>query len=154
MKNSNIRVRPGTIADIDTIVEFNMSMARETEDINLQRERLRDGVTEVFEDSARGFYILAECDGRIVGQTMITYEWSDWRNAVFWWVQSVYVLPAYRRLGIFRTIFENIKLMAEEAANVCGFRLYVDKDNHLAKQAYRRLGMNSSHYELYEIEIP
>ena len=84
---------------------------------------------------------------------MITYEWSDWRNGVFWWIQSVYVLPSYRRAGVFRSLFEYIKRMAENTSNVCGLRLYVHKNNHLAKQAYESLNMEQSHYELYEMPI-
>ena len=153
MENHAIRVRRATGSDIDTIVDFNMAMAKETEGMELPRQRLRKGVTAVFEDSTRGFYIVAECSGRIVGQTMITYEWSDWRNGVFWWIQSVYVLPRYRKVGIFRSVFHHIKTMAETAPNVCGFRLYVDRDNRPAKMAYDSLGMERSHYELYEMAL-
>jgi GNAT superfamily N-acetyltransferase len=130
-----------------------MEMARETENIDLSRQQLTNGVNSVLEDSTKGFYVLAECDGRIVGQAMITYEWSDWRNATFWWIQSVYVLPSHRRMGVFRSLFEYIKRVAENASNVCGLRLYVDRSNHPAKQAYESMGMGESHYELYEMSL-
>jgi len=83
---------------------------------------------------------------------MITYEWSDWRNAIFWWIQSVYVLPEYRKIGVFRSIFRQIKAMADQS-NVCGLRLYVDRDNLIAKKAYQGLGMSESHYDLFEMTI-
>ena len=153
MKLYNICVRPAIMADVDTIADFNAAMARETEGVDLPRQRLKNGVTSVFEDSTKGFYVVAECDGKAVGQAMITYEWSDWRNGMFWWIQSVYVLPRYRKIGVFRSLFEYIERMAESASNVCGFRLYVDKNNYLAKQAHESLGMEKSHYELYEMPL-
>ena len=153
MESHSVRVRRATIADVDTIVDFNTAMARETENIILPRQRLTDGVTSVFEDSTKGFYVVAESDGRVVGQMMITYEWSDWRNGVFWWIQSVYVLSSHRRMGVFRSLFEHIKCMAESASNVCGLRLYVASENHPAKQAYQNLDMEKSHYELYEMSF-
>lgn len=150
MKPQDIKIRLGVKEDIDTIAKFNAEMAWETEGIDLSLERLKKGVAGLFEDSRRGFYVIAECDGKVVGQTMITYEWSDWRNADFWWIQSVYVLPEYRRAGIFRGIFEHIKSMAK-ASNVCGFRLYVNKHNSQAKNAYENLGLECSYYEMYEV---
>jgi ribosomal protein S18 acetylase RimI-like enzyme len=152
MNEIKITIRRSTPNDIQTIVNFNMEIARETENINLSHQKLTDGVIALFEDDKKGFYIVAECDGSVVGQTMITYEWSDWRNSIFWWIQSVYVLPDYRKIGVFRSIFEQIKSMATQS-NVCGLRLYVVKDNTIAKKAYQSLGMNESHYDLYEMTI-
>ena len=137
--------------DIDTIVNFNRAMAKETEDINLPLQRLRNGVAGVFEDSTRGFYVVAERNGEVIGQTLVTDEWSDWRNGVFWWIQSVYVLPDYRRAHVFRSLFQYIKNTAEGRSGICGFRLYVDRSNFSAKQAYESLGMEESSYELYEM---
>jgi GNAT superfamily N-acetyltransferase len=148
----NIKIRHGIKSDIDIIVRFNKEMAYETEGISLDQEKLNDGVKAVFEHDTKGFYIVAECDGNLVGQAMITYEWSDWRNAIYWWIQSVYVLPEYRKVGVFRSIFEQIKSMANKS-NVCGLRLYVDRDNKIAKKAYQNLGMCESHYDLFEMMI-
>jgi GNAT superfamily N-acetyltransferase len=147
---NEISVRQATRNDIDIIVHFNSEMAHETENIILSQQILTNGVTAVFEDSTKGFYIVAECDGTVVGQAMITYEWSDWRNAIVWWIQSVYILPDYRKSGVFRSIFEQIKLLAKES-NACGLRLYVDRGNIIAKKAYKNLGMEESHYDLYEM---
>ena len=149
---NEISVRQATRNDIDIIVHFNSEMAYETENIILSQQKLTNGVTAVFEDSTKGFYIVAECDGTVVGQAMITYEWSDWRNAVVWWIQSVYILPDYRKIGMFRSIFEQIKLLAKES-NACGLRLYVDRSNIIAKKAYNNLGMEESHYDLYEMML-
>ncbi len=151
MQSDNIHIRRAMKADVDTIVSFNIEMARETEDLALPRPRLTDGVNAMFEDITKGFYVIAECDGKVVGQAMITYEWSDWRNGIFWWIQSVYVLPQYRRIGVFRSLFEHIKLIAEKASDVCGLRLYVEKNNHAAKQTYESLGMAESHYDIREM---
>jgi GNAT superfamily N-acetyltransferase len=153
MKQQNIQIRLADKNDIDTIAKFNAEMAWESENINLSMERLKKGVAGLFEDSRRGFYVVAECDGKVVGQTMITYEWSDWRNANFWWIQSVYVMPEYRRFGVFRSIVEHIKHKAEESSDVCGFRLYVSKYNSQAKKAYESMGMEMSYYEFYELSF-
>jgi len=152
MGESRIQVRRAKPDDIETIVRFNTELAYDTENIVLSRQTLLDGVTAMFEDPLKGFYVIAECDGVVVGQTMITYEWSDWRNAIFWWVQSVYVLPDYRKIGVLRSIFEQIKSLAMES-NVCGLRLYVYKDNNVAKKAYQSLGMKESHYDFYEMML-
>ena len=153
MESYFVRVKRATIADVDTIVDFNAAMARETENIILSRQRLTEGVNSVFEDSTKGFYVVAEYGGRIVGQMMITYEWSDWRNGFFWWIQSVYVLSSHRRMGIFRSLFDHVKRMAENTPNVCGLRLYVANENHAAKQTYQNLDMKKSHYEFYEMSF-
>lgn len=153
MVKHNISVRVASKADIGTIVSFNKRMAFETENITLSEDRLTKGVAAVFEDKTKGFYIVAECDGYVVGQAMITYEWSDWRNSLFWWIQSVYVLPGYRRAGVFRAIFMQIKSMAENESKTCGLRLYVEKNNAVAKQTYENLGMRESHYDLFEIPL-
>lgn len=150
MRADAIHVRLAVEADIDTIVRFNTEMARETEGIVLSCKRLTDGVTAVLRDDTKGFYVVAECSGKVVGQAMITYEWSDWRNSIFWWLQSVYVMPQYRRTGVFRALLNHIKFMVEERSDVCGLRLYVHQDNHTAKRTYENLGMENSHYQLYE----
>lgn len=150
--NERIIIRYAKIDDVDAIVKFNLEMAFETEGITLSVEKLVNGVRAVFEDNSKGFYVVAECDNKPVGQAMITYEWSDWRNAIFWWIQSVYVVPEYRRAGVFRSIFTYIKSLAE-SSNVCGIRLYVEKNNCIAKNVYKKLGMEESHYDLYELML-
>jgi GNAT superfamily N-acetyltransferase len=152
MEERKIHIRKAIQNDTNVIVRFNSEMAHETENIKLSQQKLIKGVTSVFEDSTKGFYFVAECDGTVVGQAMITYEWSDWRNAIVWWIQSVYILPEYRKIGVFRSIFEQIKLMARES-NACGLRLYVDRSNIIAKKAYKNLGMEESHYDLYEMYL-
>ncbi len=148
-----VNIRRAETNDVDTIADFNIEMAGETEDIVLPRLRLLKGVKALLEDISKGFYVMAELDGKPVGQAMITYEWSDWRDSTFWWIQSVYVLPQYRRMGVFRALFHHIKLIAEETTDVCGLRLYVEQGNHAAKQTYESLGMEESHYELREIML-
>ncbi len=153
MEKSKIHVRFAKEEDIDYIIKFNKEMAFETESITLSYQKLKDGVSAVFKDKNKGFYIVAENDGNLVGQALITFEWSDWRNAFFWWIQSVYVVPEYRRAGIFRSIFEQIKTISKGASNVCGLRLYVEKNNTVAKRVYENLGMKESHYDLYEMML-
>jgi GNAT superfamily N-acetyltransferase len=128
-------------------------MARETEGKVLEPFRLRDGVKAVLQREDLGFYLMAEVDGQAVGQLLVTTEWSDWRNAFFWWVQSVYVRPDYRRMGVYRALDQEVRVEAGRRGNVCGIRLYVDGENLTAQQVYRRLGMSQSRYHMYEIEF-
>ena len=150
---SNITVRRGTADDQATIVEFNAALAWESEGKTLDVDTLTTGVAAVFSNDDRGFYCIAESEGRVVGQLMITYEWSDWRNGYFWWIQSVYVSSDYRRRGVYRALEAYVKAEAEAEGNVCGFRLYVEKNNHVAQQVYASLGMVQSDYDLLEIDF-
>jgi GNAT superfamily N-acetyltransferase len=128
-------------------------MAFETEDKGLDEEKLRSGVLAALNNETLGFYLLAEIDGRTTGQLMITTEWSDWRNAYFWWIQSVYVVPEFRRRGVYRALDRQVRQDAQAAGNVCGIRLYVERTNHRAQQVYVNLGMSRSHYDMYEVEF-
>jgi GNAT superfamily N-acetyltransferase len=104
----------------------------------------------VFADEKKGFYVVAEDAGRIVAGLMVTFEWSDWRNAWFWWIQSVYVLPDYRGRRIYAELYDFVKALAEKGGNVCGYRLYVEKENLKAQKVYEKVGMDASHYLMYE----
>ena len=153
MTDGQITVRPATREDVEVLVGFNRAMAAETEDLELDAERLRAGTLAVLVDPARGFYQIAEIDGRAAGMLMITREWSDWRNGTFWWIQSVYVDPAFRRRGVYRAMHEHVVRDARAAADVCGVRLYVERENHRAQQTYQALGMSPSSYAMYEVDF-
>jgi len=146
----NITIRNAASSDAPLIAEFNEAMAQETETLTLDRERLQKGVEALLADSSKGFYLVAESNNTVVGQLMITYEWSDWRNADFWWIQSVYVHPSYRKHGVFRSLYRYIESLARTRGNVCGLRLYVEKENEHARKTYEALGMTPSHYQLME----
>jgi GNAT superfamily N-acetyltransferase len=150
----NITIRLANSSDAPIIAQFNAAMAKETEGIELHDEHLRKGVEALFLDSSKGLYYVAEVENKIVGQLLITYEWSDWRNATFWWIQSVYVFPEYRNRGIFRALYRYVESLARNRGDVCGLRLYVEKGNNRACLAYETLGMKKSHYEMMEIDIP
>ena len=138
---------------METIARFNAAMALETEHLALDAPRLLEGVRRLVEDPSRGFYLVA-CEGaRVVGQLMITYEWSDWRNGTFWWIQSVYVEPDYRGRGVFKALYGHIEGMARAAADVCGLRLYVEGENLRAQQVYERLGMRATPYQMFEVDF-
>ena len=141
--------REAVPADASTIIDFQLAMARETEELELDREVLTRGVNAVFADPTLGRYYIAESDNRVVGSLMITYEWSDWRNGMVWWIQSVYVLPELRGRGVYAGLYAHIKAIVEASA-VRGIRLYVDKRNVPAQKVYTRLGMNGEHYLVYE----
>ena len=145
-----IEVREATRADAPTIAEFNSAIARETEDKTLDAAVVGPGVATLLADPSKGRYWVAESGGQIVGQLMVTYEWSDWRNGTIWWIQSVYVHPDWRRRGIFSTLYRHVEsLVAEEPAAV-GLRLYVEQQNERAQQTYRALGMVTPGYVVME----
>jgi GNAT superfamily N-acetyltransferase len=142
-------IRQATSADIETIVDFQKKMAWETEKLNLDGNLVSEGVAGVFKEPSRGRYYVAEVDGLVVASLLITYEWSDWRNTNVWWFQSVYVLAPYRRTGIFRQMYTEVKNEAERN-NIAGLRLYVESNNFKARLTYESLGMSSEHYTMYE----
>jgi len=149
----NLRIRRAAAPDAEVIAGYNAAMALETEHLDLQRERLLAGVRAVLADAGKGFYLVAETGSAVAGQMMITYEWSDWRNGVFWWIQSVYVEPAWRRRGVFRTLYRHALEEARAAGNVCGLRLYVEAANAAARRTYEELGMNKTVYEMFEVDF-
>lgn len=148
--SEEIKIRRAVPQDAPALVEFNQAMAHETEGKYLDRQILASGVEAVFQNENRGFYVVAETGGKIVGGLMVTFEWSDWRNGWFWWIQSVYILPEYRGRSIYTRLYEFVKQKAREADDVCGFRLYVEHDNAKAQKVYEKLGMEQSHYLMYE----
>lgn len=146
-------VRSARPDDAALIAGFNLAMARETERRELDPPTVARGVAAVLADDAHGFYLLAELDGAVAGALLVTYEWSDWRNARMWWIQSVYVVPAARRLGVYRALHAHVCAQAR-THGACGLRLYVEKDNRAAQHVYRCMGMQASHYHIYEQEFP
>jgi GNAT superfamily N-acetyltransferase len=146
-------IRPANISDAPFIADGNIRMALETEQRQLEPNTVAAGVMSALEDSSKGIYYIAEADGKPVGQMFITYEWSDWRNGNFWWIQSVYVVETFRGRGIFRALFEHVNALAKARADVCGLRLYVEAENAQAKQVYSRLGMNETEYDMFEIDF-
>src|SRR5262245_30235322 len=124
-----MEIRLAVKADSEALVDFNQAMALETEGKRLDHAKISAGVAAVFTDANKGFYVVAEGEGRIVGGLMVTYEWSDWRAAWFWWIQSVYILPEARGQGLYSRMYEFVKMRAAAAGDVCGFRLYVENDN-------------------------
>lgn len=139
--------------DTDALVEFNHAMALETEGKMLDREVLRPGVEAVFSDHSKGFYVVATLDDEIVGGLMVTNEWSDWRNAWFWWIQSVFIKPEARGQKLYSRMYEFVKERAAATGHVCGFRLYVESDNYHAQKVYDAVGMHVSHYLMYEEDV-
>ncbi len=148
-----ITVRRALESDAEIIAEYNKSMAWETEGKRLDFDKIMKGVQSLFRHPEYGFYVVAEHQERVVGCLMITYEWSDWRNGLFWWIQSVYVAPKYRQMGVYRTMYKTLREMAADHPEVCGFRLYVEKESSVAQQVYQQLGMDESPYKVFEEEL-
>ena len=148
-----MNIRIANAEDADSLVEFNQAMALETEGKHLDGATLKNGVEAVFGDEKKGFYVVCEVDAQIVGGLMVTYEWSDWRNAWFWWIQSVYIRPEARGQKIYSRLYDFVKTKAARDGNVCGFRLYVESDNTNARKVYDAVGMHASHYLMYEEEV-
>jgi GNAT superfamily N-acetyltransferase len=144
-----ITIRKATQEDAEVIIDFQQKMAWETEQMTLVPEIISKGVTAVFNNTTRGQYWVAEDGGKVIASLLLTYEWSDWRNSEVWWFQSVYVLPEWRRKGIFRSMYLHIKNEAE-IKGVAGLRLYVETNNSGAQRTYESLGMQSEHYKMYE----
>lgn len=143
-------IRPARPEDVPTMVRFQMRMARETEGIELDRDRLTAGVRAALADPSKGTYWVAELEGRVVASLLVTPEWSDWRNATVWWVQSLYVRPEHRREGVFRAMFQHLRALVEGSDEVAGIRLYVATENTAARRAYESLGMDGERYRIYE----
>jgi GNAT superfamily N-acetyltransferase len=150
-----VTIRPALAADLPTLVEFNAAMAAETEHRVLDRAVLTAGVQSVLADPAKGRYLVAlrERPSRIVGSLLVTYEWSDWRNRTFWWIQSVYVPVAERGSGVFRALYRHLYDEARTSGDVCGLRLYVEQENERAQAVYRSLGMAQSAYRMFEVDF-
>ena len=147
-----IVIRPATPEDAEFLVRGNTQLALESEDLSLDMDLLRNGIHAIFDDPSRGFYLIAEIDGTRAGQMMITYEWSDWRNGMFWWIQSVYTVSEFRRRGVFRALYAHVEQLAQQRGSVCGLRLYVDIHNHRAQATYLRCGMRETAYRVLEVD--
>ena len=147
---SNITVRLGTTGDAPFVVQCNMQLALETENLSLNIGNVRRGVDAVLSDRAKGFYLIGEIDGRLAGQLLITYEWSDWRNGTFWWIQSVYTVPELRRRGVFQALYSQVERLARQAGSVCGLRLYVASSNVAAQKIYGLCSLHQAGYLLFE----
>jgi ribosomal protein S18 acetylase RimI-like enzyme len=149
----HMNIRKATANDIDSLVEFNQAMALETEGVSLDSDVLRQGVAAVFSDEKKGFYVVAEESETVLGGLMVTLEWSDWRNAWFWWIQSVYILPEARGQKIYSKLYGFVKERAAQDGNICGFRLYVETENQHAQRVYEKVGMEASRYLMYEEKL-
>ncbi len=149
-------IRPGILHDLDFLVSSNAALAWETEHRQLDLSILRAGVLALLQDPHKGWYVVAETPSQtgpslVVGQLLVTFEWSDWRNRTFWWLQSVYVCPDYRRKGVFKQLYNYVMKQARSRNEaVCGFRLYVEQDNIIAHESYEHLGFHKAPYDMYE----
>lgn len=143
-------VRPGRPEDAPAILDFQLRMARETEELELDPETVRRGVEAVFADPARGAYYVAEAGGEVLGGLLTTSEWSDWRAGTILWIQSVYVRPEHRGRGIYRALYEHLQTLVESSPDLRGLRLYVDRRNTGAQRVYERMGMDGGHYMTFE----
>jgi ribosomal protein S18 acetylase RimI-like enzyme len=146
---SRFVIRKGRIEDAEILAKFNQFMALETENKKLDYDTVFRGVNNLIKNPQYGCYFIAE-KNKILGSLMITTEWSDWCNGLFWWIQSVYVHPEYRRQGVYRKLYRFVKERAKKESNVCGLRLYVEKDNLVAQKSYEALGMKETSYKIFE----
>jgi GNAT superfamily N-acetyltransferase len=145
-----ISIRTATVTEIAMLIGFQQRLARETENLELDITTLKKGMQAMFQDPSKGVYYVAVEGQQIVGCFMITFEWSDWRNGMVWWLQSVYVIDAYRKHGVFRLMYNHLMNVIQNDPSIMGLRLYVDKTNTRAQQVYTTMGMNGEHYTLYE----
>ena len=153
MSKQSIQIERASSEDAEVIARFNQAMALETEDKLLDWDKIYPGVQALLSDESKGFYLVARMDQAVVGCLAITYEWSDWRNGLFWWIQSVFVDEQARGQGVFSAMYGHVKSLASEDSGNCGIRLYVEKDNTRAQRTYEKLGMIETEYRLMEEEF-
>ena len=147
-----MNIRKALNKDIDVIARYNYNLAYETENKILDMNILTRGVEAIIKDENKGIYHVCEINGEVVGQIMYTFEWSDWRNGTFLWIQSVYVNKEFREMGVFKALYKFIRDIADNDNNICGIRLYVEKENTIAKKTYKNIGMKECNYYIYEYD--
>lgn len=147
-----MNIRKALNKDIDVIARYNYNLAYETENKILNMNILTKGVEAIIKDENKGIYHVCEINGEVVGQIMYTFEWSDWRNGTFLWIQSVYVNKEFRGMGVFKALYKFIRYIADNDNNICGIRLYVEKENTIAKKTYKNIGMKECNYYIYEYD--
>lgn len=147
-----MNIRKALNKDIDVIARYNYNLAYETENKILNMNILTKGVEAIIKDENKGIYHVWEINGEVVGQIMYTFEWSDWRNGTFLWIQSVYVNKEFRGMGVFKALYKFIRDIADNDNNICGIRLYVEKENTIAKKTYKNIGMKECNYYIYEYD--
>ena len=151
MSRLSLNIRKAAPLDLEILKLFNQKMALETEGKKLDSQTLEQGVRQLLNNEDHGFYLIGEdLDQNAVASLAITYEWSDWRNGLFWWIQSVYVKEEFRRKGVFSKLYETVKMRAGKEPNVWGVRLYVEQFNNIAKSTYFSLGMKQTQYQMWE----
>lgn len=148
--NDAVLIRRAKTADSEAIARFNIALARETESLDLDFSTAAAGAAGLIENPRFGFYVVAEAEGKLVGSMMATYEWSDWRNGLYWWIQSVYVAPEFRRKGIYRRLHDFIRFEAKKDKQARGIRLYVEEQNLTAQETYLKVGMTKAPYRIFE----
>ena len=147
-----MKIRKALNKDIDVIARYNYNLAYETENKILDMNILTRGVEAIIKDENKGIYHVCEINGEVVGQIMYTFEWSDWRNGTFLWIQSAYVNKEFRGMGVFKALYKFIRDIADNDNNICGIRLYVEKENTIAKKTYKNIGMKECNYYIYEYD--
>lgn len=143
-------IRQANPTDSESIVEFQLAMALETEQLQLDQPTVIKGVAAVFADPSKGIYYVAEVNGQVVGSLLTTFEWSDWRNGTVLWIQSVYVRPENRKRSVFSALYRHVREKVTHSTELRGIRLYADKTNTSAHEVYEHLGMTAEHYQMYE----
>ena len=149
-----LHLRPAHAGDVPRLRDWACAMALETEHKVLDPDTVQRGIHAVLDQPRRGAYFVAERGGEAAGTLMLTYEWSDWRNADWWWIQSVYVAPEHRRQGVYAALYAHVLAAAQANPDVCGLRLYVERDNANAQRTYEALGMADAGYRMYEAATP
>lgn len=147
-----MNIRKALNKDIDVIARYNYNLAYETENKILDMNILTRGIEAIINDENKGIYHVCEINGEVVGQIMYTFEWSDWRNGTFLWIQSAYVNKEFRGMGVFKALYKFIRDIADNDNNICGIRLYVEKENTIAKKTYKNIGMKECNYYIYEYD--
>ena len=151
--NSSMKIRPATSNDADIIADFNCQLALETENKTLDAVTVRNGVARGLAVGDEVTYFVAETDNRIIGQLLLTREWSDWRDGWMYWLGSVYVHADFRGQGVFRQLVDHAKKQLKQRGDVVCLRLYVEHENQPAIETYNRLGFKDTGYRVMEMPV-
>ena len=153
MTITSVTIRRGDARDLRAIVDLNTAMAVELGSKVVSSTRLKDGVAAVLESNDRGFYVLADSAGPVIGVLHVIPEWNPWRNSYFWKVENVFVSREWRRKGVYRAMHDYVLEAAQGNTDVCGIRLFAVESNVGARRTYEGVGMTQEPSRLFEIDF-
>ena len=143
-----MKVRRAELKDLEYLVEFTSEEAREAEGSVKIPETLEKGIRAALEDSTIAIYwVLVDEKEAPVGSVSALREWSDWNAGYYWWIQSMYISPAYRGKGCMTPLLDAVKSEVKKQQGL-ELRLYVHEENKVAIRAYEKARFTHSSYRI------